>query len=194
MKKVFDTLSKIEEFLLSFFIISMAVDLVAGVVARNVFNASLPFTEEIGIALTIATTFLGIGYCAKKATQISMSIFFDLVPAKAKKIMQYIISLGSFIVMMVLCYLSFKYDMSVKNLGRVTAALRIPQWVIYFSLPLGFFFGAIEALKTFIMNIKHKEELWISSEYKYGENEEDFGDTEETADEAGEEKEKEVHK
>lgn len=176
MKKVFDTLVKIEEFLLSFFIIAMTVDLVIGVIARNVFNSSLSFTEEIGTALTIGTTFLGIGYCAQKGTQISMSILFDLVPDKARKIMQYVISIGTFIVMVVLCYLSFQYDMSVRELGRVTAALRIPQWIIYLTLPIGFFFGAIESLKTFLANISNKNEIWISSELRYKENAENYDD------------------
>ena len=176
MKKVWDIISKIEEFLLAFFIIGMVVDLVAGVIARFVFNSSLTFTEEVGIAFNIGVTFLGIGYCARKATQISMSIIFDLVPDKGRKIMQYVISLGTVIVMMVLVYLSIKYDLSVKALGRVTPALRIPQWIIYASLPIGFFFGGVEALKTFIQNVKNPNEIWISSEYRYKENAENYDD------------------
>lgn len=176
MKKVWDGIEKVEEFLLGFFVIGMVIDLVAGVIARFLFNSSLTFTEEIGIAFNIGVTFLGIGYCARKATQISMSIIFDLVPDNVRKVMQYIISLGTFLVMMLLVYYSIKYDLSVKSLGRVTPALRIPQWIIYASLPVGFFFGAVEALKTFLINLKYTNEIWISSEYRYKENAENYDD------------------
>ena len=176
MKKLTDIVTKIEEFLLSAFVIGMAIDLVAGVIARCVFNNSLTFTEEIGISFNIGVTFLGIGYCARKATQISMSVLYDLVPIKTKKVMQYIISLFTCIVMLALCYLSFRYVDSVRLLGRTTPALRIPQWIIYMSLPIGFLLGAIESAKSFVINIKAPDEIWISSEFRLGENAENYDD------------------
>lgn len=176
MKKITDIIEKIEEFLLSAFVICMVIVLVAGVIARFVFNNSLSFTEEIGIACTIGVTFLGIGYCARKATQISMSIVYDLVPERAKKGMQFVISLVTCIVMLILCYLSFRYVNSVRLLGRTTPALRIPQWIIFMSLPIGFFLGAVESAKTFFMNIKNPKEIWISSEFRLGENVENYDD------------------
>ena len=57
---------KIFEILLSFSVLGMAFILVVGVFARTVLNSSLTFTEEVGIWLNIAVTFLGIGYCANE--------------------------------------------------------------------------------------------------------------------------------
>ena len=69
MDKLEKIVSKIEETFLSFSVLGMAAILIAGVIARVVFNSSLTFTEEIGQALNIAVTFLGIGYCARKSKE-----------------------------------------------------------------------------------------------------------------------------
>ena len=179
MKKLTAIITKIEEFLLSLSVMAMAVILVVGVIMRCVFNSSLTFTEEVGIALMIAVTFLGVGYCARRAQHISMSIVYDMLNVKAKKIMMCIISLGSCIAMVILCYLCIDYIDSVRNLGRVSPALRIPRWIIYLSMPIGFFLGALEYAKSFVQNIRNKGEVWISSELRLGENVENYDDPEE---------------
>lgn len=173
MKKIDAMVSRIEEFFLSFSIIFMAAILICGVIARAVFNSSLTFTEEIGQMLNIIVTFFGIGYCARQARHISMSVVYDLVNKKGKKGMMCIISLVTGIIMFYLTYLSIYYLMSVQNLGRVTAALRIPMWVTYIPIPLGFLLGGIEYIRTFFVNIKNKDEIYISSIFKQGENMDD---------------------
>lgn len=175
MEKFENLVSKVEEFLLSFSILAMAAVLIAGVIARAVLNSSLTFTEELGQALNIAVTFLGIGYCAREARHISMSVVFDLVNKKTKKVLIFIITLLTGIIMFYLTYLSLYYTVGVFNLGRVTAALRIPMWIIYIPVPLGFFLGGIEYIRAFIKNIENKDEIYVSSRLKLGENIDDMG-------------------
>ena len=59
MKNQKTIVDKIFEILLSFSVLGMAFILIAGVFARTVLNSSLSFTEEVGIWLNIAVTFLG---------------------------------------------------------------------------------------------------------------------------------------
>jgi len=174
MQKLDEIVSKIEEYLLSFSVLGMAAILIAGVIARTVFNSSLSFTEEVGQALNMAVTFLGIGYCAKMARHISMSVVFDLVNEKIKKVLMCIITLFTGIIMIYLVYISVLYTISVFNLGRVTPALRIPMWIIYLAVPIGFLFGAIEYIRAFVKNLKNKNEVYISSKFKLGENMDDY--------------------
>lgn len=176
MKQIIKIITKIEEALMSTAVILMAVILVAGVVARAVFNSSLTFTEELGIALMIGVTFLGIGYCARRAQHISMSIVYDLTNEKVKKVLMCIISLVTCLAMLYVCYLCVRYVNSVRILQRVTPALRIPMWIIYLTLPIGFFFGALEYGRCFVQNILHPNEVWISSQLRLGENLENYDD------------------
>ncbi|TCU74053.1 TRAP-type C4-dicarboxylate transport system permease small subunit [Tissierella praeacuta] len=159
------TISKIEETILSYTVIIMAIMLIVGVFMRAVLNSSLTFTEEIAQALLIVISFFGLEYCARKGRHITMSIVFDMVNNKYKKIFMYIISLFSSIAMTYFSYLAFKYVLSVKGLGRVTPALQIPIYLIYSVVPLGFLLGAIEYIRTLILNIKNRD-LYLTSEIK----------------------------
>ena len=170
MKKIDDFVTKFEEWVLCIAVLLMAAILIGGVFARTVFNSSWTFTEEVGQALNVLVTFFGIGYCAQKARHISMSVVFDLVPDKGKKIMMCIIALLTSIIMFYLTYLCGYYVMNVQSLGRVSAALRIPMWIIYLPVPVGFFLGGFEYLRTFFKNILNKDEIYISSTLKLGEN------------------------
>lgn len=175
--KLFDTiLTKFEEIVLSFSVLFMAFILIGGVISRVVFNSSWTFTEEVGTMLNVTVTFFGIGYCARMARHISMTIVYDLVGNKAKKIMTCIITLITSVVMFYVSYLAFEYMMSVLNLGRTTAALRLPYWITVVPVFLGFLLGGIEYLRTFILNVKDKENVHISSLYKLGENSEDYSE------------------
>lgn len=155
--------TRIEEFILSYSVIVMAIILVGNVISRSVFNRSWTFAEEVGQILIIFMTFAGISYGAKKARHISMSAVFDLVGVKVQKIMILIISLGTSIVMSYLTILSFRYLVKVANLGRVTPALRIPLQYVYIIVPIGFGLAAIQYFANFLINIKHKE-VYLSTE------------------------------
>jgi TRAP-type C4-dicarboxylate transport system permease small subunit len=47
--------------------------------------------------------------------------------------------------------------------------------VIYLTVPVGFLFGTIEYTRAFIKNIKNKDEVFISSSLRLGENMDDVG-------------------
>ena len=84
--------------------------------------------------------------------------------------------------------LAFEYMMSVLNLGRTTAALRMPYWITVIPVFLGFLLGGIEYLRTFILNIKDTKNVHISSLYKLGENAEDYDEYSEGNKEGGKDK------
>lgn len=159
-------LNKFEEYVLSAAVIAMALLLIIGVIMRSVFNNSLTFTEEVSSALLVLVSFFGLGYCARKGRHITMSMVFDVVGNKYKKIFMIVISFVSAIAMGYIGYLALRYVLSVKNLGRVTAALQIPMYIIYSVVPIGFFLGAIDYLITFISNVKDKKHFYLSSEIK----------------------------
>jgi len=165
--KVFDKIiSKIEEFVLAYSVIVMAILLIISVIMRTVFNKSLTFSEEIGQSLLIIVSFFGISYTAKKGRHITMSIFFDMVNNKKKKIMMYVISLVSTAMMIYIAYLAAQYTMSTYDLGRVTPALRIPIYLIYVFVPVGMIFGAFEYLRTLMLNLKYKDYLYLTTEIR----------------------------
>lgn len=171
-EKIDRILTKIEEGILSYSIIVMAIILIGNVISRTIFNHSWTFAEEVGQALVLIVTFVGIGYGAKKGRHICMSAFFDLLPERFQKIFMYIISSITAISMFVLTYLSVQYVIKVHALGRVSPALRIPMYLIYIFVPLGFFLGGIQYILIFIKNMKEKEVYIATEKLTRGNNEE----------------------
>ena len=167
MNKFFTkTLSRFEEFVLSYSVIFMAILLIVGVFMRNVMNKSLTFSEEVASALLILVSFFGLGYCARKGRHITMSIVFDMLNNKYKKLFMVVISFVSAVATAYITYLAVKYVLSVQNLGRVTPALQIPMYIIYSVVPFGFLLSTIEYIRSFIFNIKDKDNFYITSDIK----------------------------
>ncbi|MDY0236449.1 MAG: TRAP transporter small permease [Gudongella sp.] len=160
------TLSKFEEIVLSASVIGMAILLIVGVFMRTVMNSSLTFSEEVATALLVLVSFFGLGYCARKGRHITMSIVFDMVSNKYKKVFMIVISLVSALAMAYITYLATLYVLSTKNLGRVTPALQIPIYMMYSVVPIGFLLACIEYIRTFVFNIKDKSNFYITSEIK----------------------------
>lgn len=155
---------KLEEYIISFSIIIMAIMLVGNALSRSIFNRSWSFTEEIGQLLVVIVTFIGTSYAARIDRHINMTAIFDLVSFKKKKIFLYVISGVTAIAMFYLAYLSFSYVYAVYFSARITPALRIPMWTMYSFVPLGFLMTGFQYLLNFILNVRDQENLYLGTE------------------------------
>jgi C4-dicarboxylate transporter, DctQ subunit len=155
-------IEKIYEAIISFSILLMALILIGNVVSRTIFNTSWSFAEEVGQSLVIIVTFTGVGYCALKAKHINMSAIYDLAPRSIKKALMILNSGITSGIMFYLAFLGMQYAMRVKELGRVTPALRVPTYILCLVVAVGFSLAAIEYARTFYKNLT-KKEIYISS-------------------------------
>lgn len=147
---------KLEEWILSYAVLTMTVILVANVIARLIFKNSLTFAEEAGSILTIFVTFVGVSYCARVGRHIIMTAIFDLVPPVGKKVFLFISSTFTALCLLFLAYLSSRYVMGVFATGRVTPALGLPMWIPYAIVPLGFALGSFQYFVILLMNLMDK--------------------------------------
>jgi len=156
LNKFSDLLCRIEEFILSFSIIAMAAILIGNITSRILLNRSWSFTEEVGQTLVIITTFIGIGYAALKAKHINMSAIIDFLPSRFQRYVGVAIAFVTSGTLLYLSYLALEYALRVKELGRVTPALRFPTYIICMLVFLGFLIGALEYLRIFVQLIQGK--------------------------------------
>ena len=150
-------LLKTEETILSYGTISLAVLVIGSVVSRTVFNHSWIFMEEVANTIMILITFLGLGYCVRKARHIRMSAMHDMMPRSVRKVLILIVSLGTGTVMLVMGYWAVLYTHQVYTAGNVTPALRVPQYLITLWIPVGFAMAAIEYFMTIYKNLRTRE-------------------------------------
>lgn len=141
---------------------ALAILLIANVIAREFFK-SIYFAEEVSEFLVIFTTFVGVSYGVRRARHIRMGAFLDMMPPLLEKIFILIISAVSATVMFIMAHASYKYLMHSLVKAHETPALRLPYWIFYVIMPIGFSMAGIQYIRTIIKNLTEKE-TWMSPE------------------------------
>ncbi len=156
-QKVDRAFMKLEEFILSFSIILIAIMIVGNVIAREVFNSgAFYFAYEVSKFAIVIATFMGIGYAARKGRHISMSAFYDFAPFKVRKVMMIIINFVTAIIMFVMAYYTYQYVMFEYNTGAITTSLQLPRYLMAVFLPIGFLVAGIQFLRNTFVNFTKK--------------------------------------
>ncbi|WLR48841.1 TRAP transporter small permease [Halobacillus litoralis] len=166
LKVVDKIILKIEEFILSYAVIIIALMVVGKALSRALFSYSPPFADEVSQIAIVVATFMGISYAARKGRHISMSAFYDLAPFKVRKVLSVFIPLVTATVLFVLAYYSGFYVLDVYESGRVTSALEMPAYYLYLFIPIGFLLGGIQFLRNAWINIKHRDEVYLGTDAK----------------------------
>jgi C4-dicarboxylate transporter, DctQ subunit len=162
--KIFDIiLKRFEEVIIAGGIMTIAAISIVNAIARNFFNFSLMWGEEVSQSLIVMITFIGVGYAARKGRHIRMSAFYDLLKKRYKKIAIVFISIVTSGCLLYLAYLSYRYAMKIKLTESVTPILRVPSYTILLWVPFGFVIAGIEFLLAVYTNII-REEVYLSCE------------------------------
>ncbi|MCA0985385.1 TRAP transporter small permease [Halobacillus yeomjeoni] len=166
LKGIDKIILKVEEFILSYAVIIIALMVVGKALSRAMFSYSPPFADEVSQIAIVVATFMGISYAARKGRHISMSAFYDLAPFKVRKVLSIFIPFITAVVLFTLTYFSSIYVQGVYESGRVTSALQMPAYILYIFIPIGFLLGGIQFLRNMWMNIKHKDEVYLGTDAK----------------------------
>lgn len=158
-------ISKLEQFIMAIGVIMMAVNTIANVISRFVFNYSLSFSEELNSIFILLVTFAGIGYAARHGRHIRMSAIYDALPQHYRKFMMVLITFITGIVMLFLAWYAMQYIINLHEKGRIYPALGIPIYVTYLWVPVGFLVTGIQYLLTFRKNLKEKQ-IYISTDLR----------------------------
>lgn len=154
--------SRVESFALAAGVLLMAVNTMANVVGRFVFQYSIFFSEELNRILIILITFAGISYAARQGRHIRMSAIYDTLPVRPRKALMIVITVVTALAMFALCYFSVSYIAKVATSGRVLPALQFPVYWIFLWVPVGFFMTGVQYLLTAIKNVVEKD-IYLST-------------------------------
>jgi|AntDeeMinimDraft_5_1070356.scaffolds.fasta_scaffold29513_2 TRAP-type C4-dicarboxylate transport system permease small subunit len=163
LNKINDVIRKFEEYVLSYGVMIMASLTIINVISRNFFGQGLSFATEINEFLIVIVTFLGTSYAARNGRHIRMSAFFDIANKKIKKILTYIMTGGTALIMYYVTYLSAIYVFDVFSSGRMSPVMRVPLAYIWIWVPIGLLMTDIHYTLAFVKNIM-EDEVWISFE------------------------------
>ena len=152
--KILNIIKKIEEGILFLFLAVILLACFFQVIGRY---TPLPFSsafEEIAVNLFIWMTLLGAGVCVRTHSHMRMDIIDTFLPEKIKP---YVDMIRELIVGVVFGYAAIivaSYIPVVKRTGMTTSSLDIPQYILYYAMPVGFGLMVFWSIVNIVMDIK----------------------------------------
>ena len=165
-------ISKLEGVMLAVGVIAMAVNTIAAVISRFVFNSAITFTDELNVIFIVVVTYAGLSYAARNGRHIKMSAIYDAMPEKMRKVLMILMTSVTSVFMFFLSYYSYYYIVEVYESGRILPALGLPVFYIYLWVPVGFVMTGLQYAFTAVKNITHSD-VYLSTNVKDG-----YADTE----------------
>ena len=151
-------IGRIESLILSWGIVLMAVNTIANVFGRYVFNQSIYFSEELNEFLIVIVTFMGLGYATRKGIHIRMSAIDDILPGKIRKGLMVVIAATTAVMMAILAWYALEYVQRIAGRGQITPALQVPLYLTYVWVVAGLVLASFQYLLTAIRNLGFGDE------------------------------------
>ena len=149
-KKIMDVVAEIEKLVLSVILAFVTVITFANVVVRKMTDSQFAWSEEMVINLFILLIMLGCALCAREGSLISLSLIFDMLKARGKKVFVTIVTVANTAFWLVLLKTGFdKVAIQLAN-GKRTFSLGWPEWVFTIFLPIGCVLLILHTIEFFI--------------------------------------------
>ena len=124
----------------------------AQIVCR-VFFTSLSWSEEATRYLLIWSTLLGAGCVYKHAGHISITLLQDLLPEKAKDVIQILIHGLCILLFALIVFYGIKYF--GKQGKQLSATMRLPMKYVYTCIPLGAGIMIVHGVGAVLQHLMH---------------------------------------
>jgi C4-dicarboxylate transporter DctQ subunit len=120
---------------------------VIDVIMRKLFGNSLEFMQELGKYLMVWATFIGASLGTKTGEHPSMSLVIDSVPKKIKALMTVLVDLICAGASAFAGWYAYQQLLLYQKMHTLTVTLwRLPVWVFYIIVPLGFLIMTVRFL------------------------------------------------
>ena len=136
-KKIMDILGHVESAIQVIIGVVITVIAFANVCVRYLSNGKLAYTEELTVNIFVLMIMCGCALCARTGSLISLSLVFDLVGKKGKKILAVIFTVLSIAFYAVIVYTGWDKTATLLHQHKLTASLLIPEGYFMAALPLG---------------------------------------------------------
>jgi TRAP-type C4-dicarboxylate transport system permease small subunit len=138
--RLFRALAHAEDGLIILLMLTIFGIVLAGVLSRFVFQASLSWTTEFSVTAMIWLTFLGIAVGVRDRVHVSFELLEDKLDGMKLTILRFVqvVVMGFLLIM-----LSYGgYELVSLGINQVTPS-GIPQWVAFAAIPLGCGLGLV---------------------------------------------------
>ena len=164
MKTLDKIVSKVEELITVVGLSAMTIITLVAVFFRYVLQSPIIWSEEAARYLMVWSTMLGISIATRQKAHLGIDIFVSMAPKKLQRALEIFSTLMMIVMFVFLTIISIVFIQSAIRTGNVSPMLRIPFYIIYLALPLGFGLSAVRSIQDLVDVIKgvdNKEEVLI---------------------------------
>ena len=165
MGHIFHSIRRIEEGLIAFAVLGVAILTVANVICRSLFGFSVAAAEELTQFLVIAITFVGLSYASGLGRHIRMTALYDQLGHRPRKVLMVTIAASTGLLMLLLAWYAVRYIEIVWMLGTKSPVLQVPYAIVYAVVPLGFVMTAVQWGLTVARNLL-SDEVYLSFDHQ----------------------------
>lgn len=121
------------------------------VIYRFIFDKAFAWSDELVRYLIIYVTFIGCSGCIRRRDHIAIDIVAAFIKnKKIIRIMAAAVSLICAVFSGVVTFYGIQLVLKVIRFPQMTAGLRIPQYVPYLMVPVGFFLMTLRYVQEFV--------------------------------------------
>lgn len=170
-KKIMNALGHVESAVQVIIGIVITVVAFANVCVRYLSDGQLAYTEELVVNIFVLMIMCGCSLCARDGGLISLSLVFDSVGKKGKKILAVIFTVFSIAFYVVIGVTGWQKAMTLFTQGKLTASLLIPEGLFMLALPLGALLLILHSIE-FMMDVLTGQAACMKTDDEEGETEE----------------------
>ena len=149
-KKIMDVVAELEKIVTSVILVFVTALTFVNVLVRKLTDSQFAWTEELVINLFVLLIMLGCGLCAREGSLISLSLIFDRLKVKGRKIFVFIITLANTAFWIILLKTGYEKVLTQMANGKLTSSLGWHEWVFTIFLPIGSVFLILHTIEFFI--------------------------------------------
>ena len=149
-KKIMGGIAEFEKIVLSIILVFVTVITFANVVVRKLSDSQFAWTEELVINLFVLMIMMGCALCAREGSLISLSLVFDRLKVRGKKVYVAIITVANTVLWVLLLKTGIDKVLSQMHSGKLTSSLGWPEWMFTIFLPIGAVFLILHTIEFLI--------------------------------------------
>lgn len=146
-KKLMGIVAELEKIITSVILIFVTILTFANVCVRYLTPNQFAWSEELTINLFVLLIMLGCGLSARDGSLISLSLVFDRLGVKGKKIFVAIITVVNCVFCAVLLKTGIDKVLTQMANGKQTPSLMLPEWIFTIFLPIGAVFLILHTIE-----------------------------------------------
>lgn len=151
LKKIDENFEKV---ILSILVLAIVLVMLLQIVCRYFFNNSLIWSEEFCRYCYIYFMFIGTSLAVRERSELRVDAVVSILPEKARGVLNVIVDIAVFLMLVYLSYWSIPMVQSMYYQGGYSPALKLPVFIVYMSVPIGFILSALRYLQKFYQMFK----------------------------------------